>query len=47
MYDCLIGKEVSWTGGKGLAERISEEGHLVVRNRENKLDFLTEEVHLE
>ncbi len=46
-YDCLIGKEVSWTGGKGLVERISEEGHLVVRNRENKLDFLTEEVHLE
>lgn len=47
IYDCLVGKEVSWTGGKGWVEQISEEGHLVVRNRENELDFLTEEVHLE
>ena len=46
-YDCLIGRHVSWSEGKGRVERISEEGHLVIRNTNNKVVFLTEEVHLE
>jgi len=47
IYDCLIGKQISWSEGKGQVEKISEEGHLVVRNTNNELVFLTDEVHLE
>ena len=46
-YDCLIGTHVSWSDGKGRVEHISEEGHLAIRNANNELFFLTEEVHLE
>ena len=46
-YDCLVGKQVSWSEGEGQVEKISEEGQLVVRNTNNGLIFLTDEVHLE
>ena len=46
-YDCLIGKHISWFEGKGKVEKISKEGHLVVRDNNNQLVFLTDEVHLE
>ena len=47
-YDCLMGKVVSWQEGKGIVEKISENGRLVVKdNNTNKLIFLTDEVHLE
>ena len=46
-YDCLVGKQISWSDGKGQVEKISNEGHLVVRNTNNELVFLTDEVHLE
>lgn len=45
-YDCLVGKEVSWQGGKGCVEEISDDGRLIVKDN-NKLVFLTDEVHLE
>ncbi len=46
-YDCLIGRFVSWSEGKGLVEKISNEGYLVVRDTNDKVVFLTDEVHLE
>lgn len=47
-YDCLMGKVVSWQEGKGIVEKISEDGRLVVKdNNTNKSFFLTDEVHLE
>ena len=47
IYDCLIGKHVSWFEGKGKVETVSKEGHLVVKDNNGELVFLTEEVHLE
>jgi len=47
IYDCLVGKQISWSEGKGQVEKVSDEGHLVVRNINNELVFLTDEVHLE
>ena len=46
-YDCLIGRFVSWSEGKGLVKKISNEGYLVVRDTNDKVVFLTDEVHLE
>ena len=47
MYDCLIGKYVSWKDGNGQVVKISEDGRLVVRDTLDDLVFLTEEVHLQ
>ena len=47
-YDCLRGEVVSWQEGKGIVEKISENGRLIVKdNNTNKSIFLTDEVHLE
>ena len=47
-YDCLRGEVVSWKEGKGIVEKISENGRLIVKdNNTNKSIFLTDEVHLE
>ena len=47
IYDCLVGKQISWSEGKGQVEKVSDEGQLVVRDTNNELVFLTDEVHLE
>ena len=47
IYDCLIGKYVSWKDGNGQVVKISEDGRLVVRDALDDLVFLTEEVHLQ
>ena len=47
IYDCLIGKYVSWKDGNGQVVKISEDGRLVVRDTLDDLFFLTEEVHLQ
>ena len=45
-YDCLIGKQVSWSEGNGTVVTVSEDGRLVVITNHEKKIYLTEEIHL-
>ena len=45
-YDCLIGKQVSWSEGNGTVATVSEDGRLVVTTNHEKKIYLTEEIHL-
>jgi len=46
-YDCLLGKQVTWDTGSGIAKSVNHDGSLHIITDDGNLDLYSEDVHLE